>query len=97
MARALGPRASVGTTREAAEFGTVLLFAVPYDALPQVGQDLKEQIAAGTMTLKQRLEAAALLERTQSTLARGMQLITKATKPGRSLDSRSAQKILSVR
>jgi predicted dinucleotide-binding enzyme len=44
MARALGPRASVGTSREAAEFGTVLLFAVPYDALPQLGQDLKEQI-----------------------------------------------------
>lgn len=44
MARELGPRASVGTSREAAEFGTVLLFAVPYDALPQLGQDLKEQI-----------------------------------------------------
>src|SRR5688572_5779593 len=35
MARELGSRASVGTAREAAEFGTVLLFAVPYDALPQ--------------------------------------------------------------
>ena len=29
MARKLGPRASVGRPREAAEFGTVLLFAVP--------------------------------------------------------------------
>ena len=34
MTRELGPRASVGTSREAAEFGTVLLFAVPYEALP---------------------------------------------------------------
>ena len=44
MARDLGPRASVGTPREAAEFGTVLLFAVPYDALPQLGRDLADVI-----------------------------------------------------
>ena len=44
MARELGPRASVGTPREAAEFGTVLLFAVPYDALPELGRDLKDAI-----------------------------------------------------
>src|SRR4051812_33083515 len=44
MARELGPRASVGTPREAAEFGTVLLFAVPYGALPELGRDLKEAI-----------------------------------------------------
>jgi 8-hydroxy-5-deazaflavin:NADPH oxidoreductase len=44
MTKELGPRASVGTPREAAEFGTVLLFAVPYDALPQLGRDLEEAI-----------------------------------------------------
>jgi predicted dinucleotide-binding enzyme len=44
MTRELGPRASVGTTREAAEFGTVVLFAVPYDALPEIGRDLKDAI-----------------------------------------------------
>ena len=44
MARELGPRASVGTPREAAEFGTVLLFAVPYEALPQLGRELTEAI-----------------------------------------------------
>jgi 8-hydroxy-5-deazaflavin:NADPH oxidoreductase len=44
MARGLGPRASVGTPREAAEFGTVLLFAVPYEALPDLGSDLKDAI-----------------------------------------------------
>jgi predicted dinucleotide-binding enzyme len=44
MARELGPRASVGTPREAAEFGTVLLFAVPYGALPELGRDLKDAI-----------------------------------------------------
>jgi hypothetical protein len=44
MTRELGPRASVRTPREAAEFGTVLLFAVPYEALPQVGRDLQDLI-----------------------------------------------------
>jgi predicted dinucleotide-binding enzyme len=42
MARALGPRASAGTVREAAAFASVLLFAVPYDALPQLGRDLQD-------------------------------------------------------
>ncbi|MFL6583784.1 MAG: NADPH-dependent F420 reductase [Chthoniobacterales bacterium] len=44
MVRELGPRASIGTPREAAEFGTVLLFAVPYDALPELGRDLKNAV-----------------------------------------------------
>ncbi|GFO67773.1 hypothetical protein GMLC_13520 [Geomonas limicola] len=42
MARELGPRATVGTPLQAAQFGTVLIFAVPYDALPQLGLELKE-------------------------------------------------------
>ena len=44
MTRQLGPRASAGTSREAADFGSVLLFAVPYGALPQLGRDLQEVI-----------------------------------------------------
>jgi 8-hydroxy-5-deazaflavin:NADPH oxidoreductase len=44
LARRLGPRASTGTPREAAEFGTVVLFAVPYAALPQLGRDLRDQL-----------------------------------------------------
>lgn len=35
----LGPRASAGTVAEAAAFGDVILLAVPYKALPQVGRD----------------------------------------------------------
>jgi predicted dinucleotide-binding enzyme len=41
MAQALGPRASVGLPAAAAEFGTVLLLAIPFEALPQVGRDLR--------------------------------------------------------
>lgn len=42
MTRELGARATAGTRRQAAEFGTVLLFAVPYDALAELGRDLKD-------------------------------------------------------
>lgn len=45
MAAALGPRASVGTARQAAEFGSVVLFAVPYDALPALGRELAPTLA----------------------------------------------------
>lgn len=44
MVKELGPLASVGTPKEAAAFGEVLLFAVPYDAIPQLGIDLKNEI-----------------------------------------------------
>jgi hypothetical protein len=44
MAQALGPLASVGTPKHAAQFASVLLFAVPYDALPALGQDLRSSL-----------------------------------------------------
>jgi predicted dinucleotide-binding enzyme len=40
LAARLGGKARAGTSREAAAFGEVLLIAVPYAALPQVGRDL---------------------------------------------------------
>ncbi|WP_201001894.1 NADPH-dependent F420 reductase [Pseudomonas cichorii] len=40
MVKQLGPLASTGTPQQAAEFGTVVFFAVPYNALVQLGQDL---------------------------------------------------------
>jgi len=44
LAQKHGPNARAGTPREAAAFGDVLLMAVPYRALPQVGKDLASQI-----------------------------------------------------
>ena len=44
MTRELGPRASTGTPQQAADFGAVVLFAVPYDALPQLGRDLQASL-----------------------------------------------------
>lgn len=40
MVKQLGPLASAGTPQQAAEFGSVVFFAVPYNALPQLGRDL---------------------------------------------------------
>jgi predicted dinucleotide-binding enzyme len=45
LAKELGPRARVGTPREAAEFGSVVLVSVPYGAMPQLGLDLAAQLA----------------------------------------------------
>jgi predicted dinucleotide-binding enzyme len=45
LAQSLGPKARVGTPREAALFGDVVLESVPYGALPQLGQDLKAELA----------------------------------------------------
>ena len=44
LAARLGPKARAGTPREAAAYGDVLLMAVPYSALPQLGRDLADQI-----------------------------------------------------
>src|SRR6476661_4925803 len=68
MVRELGPRASTGTPREAAEFGTVLLFAVPYEALPQLGRDLKDDIRGKVV-----LDACNTSSKTDSALVREVQ------------------------
>ena len=39
LAEKLGPRARAGTVQEAVNFGDVILVAVPYGALPQIGRD----------------------------------------------------------
>jgi len=44
LARSLGPKARVGTPREAAVFGDVVLISVPYGALPQIGRDLEKEL-----------------------------------------------------
>ena len=44
LAARLGGKARAGTSKEAAAFGEVLLIAVPYAALPQVGRDLADLI-----------------------------------------------------
>ncbi|MFN9529475.1 MAG: NADPH-dependent F420 reductase [Pseudomonadaceae bacterium] len=45
LADELGERARVGTPREAAAFGEVIMLAVPYGATPQVGRDYATELA----------------------------------------------------
>ena len=44
LAAEAGSRASAGTPKEAAAFGDVLLFAVPYGALPDLGRSLGDSL-----------------------------------------------------
>ncbi len=41
----LGPHAHAGTPRQAAAFGSVVLVSVPYGAMPQIGMDLRAELA----------------------------------------------------
>jgi len=44
LAKELGPKVKVGTPREAAAFGDVVMLAVPYGATPQVGRDYAAEL-----------------------------------------------------
>jgi len=44
LADEIGANASAGTPRDAAEFGEVVVLAVPYRALPEIGKSLASQI-----------------------------------------------------
>lgn len=45
LAAELGPKARAGTPHEAATFGEVVLLAVPYAAMPQIGRDHAAELA----------------------------------------------------
>jgi predicted dinucleotide-binding enzyme len=49
LAASIGANARAGTPREAAAFGDVILVAVPYRALPQLGKDLADVIKGKVM------------------------------------------------
>jgi predicted dinucleotide-binding enzyme len=49
LAASIGANARAGTPREAAAFGDVILVAVPYRALPQLGKDLADAIKGKVM------------------------------------------------
>jgi hypothetical protein len=44
LAQEIGPNVKVGTPKEAAAFGEVVMLAVPYGALPQVGRDYAAEL-----------------------------------------------------
>jgi 8-hydroxy-5-deazaflavin:NADPH oxidoreductase len=71
LAASLGPKARAGSSREAAEFGDVILLAVPYRAVPQVGKDL-----AGV------LKGKILIDATNPIVARDGEIATWAREKG---------------
>ena len=66
LAAELGPRARVGTPREAAAFGEVVLVSVPYAAMPQIGADyaaeLDGKIVIDTSNPVERRDGAMAIE-----------------------------------
>jgi hypothetical protein len=49
QAQAMGPNVRVGTTREAASFGPVVVIAMPYGQWPQIGEEIKALTAGKTV------------------------------------------------
>jgi 8-hydroxy-5-deazaflavin:NADPH oxidoreductase len=49
QAQAIGPNVRVGTTREAAAFGPVVLIAMPYGQWPQVSDEIKSETIGKTV------------------------------------------------
>jgi 8-hydroxy-5-deazaflavin:NADPH oxidoreductase len=49
QARAIGPNVHVGTAREAAAFGPVVVIAMPYGQWPQVGDEIKSAVVGKTV------------------------------------------------
>lgn len=79
----LGERAKIGTPAEAAQFGEVLLFALPYDALPEVGAQLAPHIK-GKIVLDAMNPAggSALEKRAKDETGGSIGLLTAKLLPG---------------
>ena len=65
----LGSKARAGTTREAVNFGDVILVSVPYAALPEIGRDLAD-VLPGKIVLDTNCDCtlAIILQITTSVL-----------------------------
>jgi len=73
----LGPLAHAGTVQEAIAFGDVVLLAVPYRAMPQIGKDYASALATKIL----------ILDATNPILARDGEIATWAREKGAGLAS----------
>jgi predicted dinucleotide-binding enzyme len=82
LAKSLGPRARVGTPKEAAAFGEVVLVSVPYAAIPQIGKDnaaeLKGKIVIDTSNPVEARDGAMAL----AAIKKGAGIATAEFLPG---------------
>ena len=64
LAAELGPRVRVGTPQQAAAFGQVIFVAIPYAAMPQVGNDISKELAGKVI-----IDASNPIERRDGAMA----------------------------
>jgi 8-hydroxy-5-deazaflavin:NADPH oxidoreductase len=72
----IGPHARAGTPREAAAVGTVILVSVPYSAMPEIGNDLRTELAG-----------KVILDTSNPVVARDGDMATEAQKKGAGIAS----------
>ena len=82
LAARLGPKVAVGTPAQAAEFGEVVLIAVPYGALPQVGRDYATQLRGKTVLETGNPFAARDGEMAEAARAKGTGVASAEYLPG---------------
>jgi hypothetical protein len=82
LATSLGPRACIGTPKEAAGFAEVVLVSVPYSAMPQIGRDnaaeLKGKVVIDTSNPVESRDGAMAL----AALKKGAGVATAELLPG---------------
>lgn len=82
LAARLGPKVGVGTPAQAAAFGEVVLIAVPYGALPQVGRDYATQLRGKVVLETGNPFAARDGEMAEAARARGTGVASAEYLPG---------------
>ena len=98
MVQELGPLASAGTPQEAATFGDAVLIAVPYRALPQIGQDLAPELKGKVVLETGNATAHDGADMVQQVQQRGIGAVSAQALPGvrlvRAFNSLNWQKLL---
>jgi predicted dinucleotide-binding enzyme len=82
LADELGPRATAGTPREAAEFGEVVLVSVPYGAMPQISEDFAALLAGKVVLDTGNPNARRDGDIVAAALAKGTGVATQEFLPG---------------
>lgn len=83
--KSLGPRASFGAPKEAAEFGDILLLAVPYEAIPDLAKSLYGQVQGKILLDACNPSASSRSEIAKEAMENGVAITTAKYFPGASV------------
>ena len=78
----LGSRASFGTPQQAAEFGDIILLAIPYEAIPELGRDLGTYLRGKIVLDACNPSGSSSSALAQEALAEGAAITTARYLPG---------------